>query len=83
MRVHVTAYGDLRRYLPEGEREAQVELADGATLMQLLDALRLPYESTWLVGINDQVVDLDHALCDGDQIELMLPIGGGTTCRPC
>ncbi len=79
MRVHVTAYGDLRRYLPADERDtgADVELADDATILQLLDVLHLPYHSTWLVGVNDEIVDLDHALHDGDEIELMLPIGGG------
>ncbi|MBI3733398.1 MAG: MoaD/ThiS family protein [Chloroflexi bacterium] len=80
MRVHVTAYGDLCRYLPEAEREsgAQVDLRDGATPIQLLDALRLPYHATWLIGVNDTVVGLDHALSEGDQIELMLPVSEGS-----
>jgi sulfur carrier protein ThiS len=79
MRVRVTAYGDLRRYLPESERDsgAQVDLGADATVTQMLDVLRLPYHSAWLIGVNDEIVGLDHALQEGDQIELMLPIGGG------
>ncbi len=79
MQVRVMAYGDLRRYLPEQERDsgAAIELGEGATVMQMLDVLRLPYQSAWLIGVNDEIVDLEHALHDGDRIELMLPIGGG------
>ena len=79
MRIHVTAYGDLRRYLPTGQRDdgADLELPDGSSIIHMLDALHLPYHSTWLVGVNDQIVDLDSTLRDGGQIELMLPIGGG------
>ena len=80
MQVRVTAYGDLRRYLPENQRDsgALIELGTGATVTQMLDVLRLPYQSAWLIGVNDEIVALDHPLHDGDQIELMLPIGGGT-----
>jgi sulfur carrier protein ThiS len=77
--IHVKAYGDLRRYLPEGERDSgsRVELPDNATVVQMLDVLNLPYQSAWLIGVNDEIVDLHHPLKDGDEIELMLPIGGG------
>jgi sulfur carrier protein ThiS len=77
--VLVKAYGDLRRYLPEAERDsgARLALPEGATVTQLIDMLSLPYHSAWLIGVNDAVVDLDHPLRDGDEIELMLPIGGG------
>ena len=79
MHVHVTAYGDLRRYLPATEREsgAALDLPEGATLIQLLAALHLPHQRTWLICVNDDVVDLNHALADGDRVELLLPIGGG------
>ena len=79
MRVHVTTYGDLRRYLPDAQRDtgATLDLPDGVTIVQLLDVLRLPYHQTWLIGVNDAIVDIDHALSDGDEVELMLPIGGG------
>lgn len=79
VRIHVTAYGDLRRYFPADQRDSGAALAlpDGATIMQMLDALRLPYQNTWLIGVNDSVVDLDHPLRDGDRVELMMPIGGG------
>jgi sulfur carrier protein ThiS len=77
--IHVKAYGDLRRYLPEAERDsgARVALPADATIVQLLNALKLPYQSAWLIGVNDEIVDLHHPLHDGDEIELMLPIGGG------
>ncbi|MBI5879333.1 MAG: MoaD/ThiS family protein [Chloroflexi bacterium] len=79
VRIHVTAYGDLRRYIPAEQRDsdASLTLPAGATVMQMLDALRLPYQNTWLIGVNDAVVDLEHALSDGDRVELMMPIGGG------
>ncbi len=84
VRIHVTAYGDLRRYIPADQRDSGAALAlpAGATIMQMLDALHLPYQDTWLIGVNDSVVDLDHPLSDGDRVELMMPIGGGAT-TPC
>ena len=39
MRVTVTAFGDLRRYLLDGAPERTVELADGATLTDVAGAL--------------------------------------------
>jgi sulfur carrier protein ThiS len=79
MHVRVMAYGDLRRYLPQNERDsgALTELAAAATVTQMLDVLRLPYHSAWLIGVNDEIVGLEYALQDGDRIELMLQIGGG------
>lgn len=79
IQIHVTAYGDLRRYIPAEQRDsgASLSLPAGATVTQMLDALNLPYQNTWLIGVNDAVVGLDHALSDGDRIELMMPIGGG------
>ena len=82
--IHIKAYGDLRRYLPEAERDSGAHLAlpQGATVTQMLDLLKLPYHSTWLIGVNDAIVDLDHPLHDGDEVELMLPIGGGLRGNP-
>jgi molybdopterin converting factor small subunit len=79
MRVRDAAHGDLRRYLPAAEldRGAWVELAPDAAVVQKLDVLRLPYHSAWLIGVHDEIVGLEHALQDGDRIQLMLPIGGG------
>ncbi len=77
--VHVKAYGDLCCYLSTDERDngAQIELPHNTTITHMPDALNLPYHLTWLIGVNDEIVELDHALKDGDEIELLWPIGGG------
>jgi sulfur carrier protein ThiS len=77
--VHVTAYGDLRRYLPEGEQGGSVHVAlpAGATVRQLLEELKMLSQTTWLVNVNEVAAALDHVLMDSDRVELLLPIGGG------
>jgi sulfur carrier protein ThiS len=77
--VHVIAYGDLRRYLPEGEQDGAVHVAlpAGATVAQLLAELKMPAHETWLVNVNEVAAALEQVLMDSDRVELLLPIGGG------
>jgi sulfur carrier protein ThiS len=78
--VHVTAYGDLRRYLPEGEQDGSIHVAlpAGATVAQLLAELKMPAPTDCLVNVNEVAADLGQVLMDSDRVELLLPIGGGS-----
>jgi sulfur carrier protein ThiS len=77
MRVLVSAYGDLRRHLLHGAAERRVELAAGATLSDLTQALGADPGDAILARRGTAVLRAGAPLADGDRIELFAPIGGG------
>ncbi len=66
--------------LPDEQRLASVSLPDGATVQDAIDAsglvTRFPDESidSMQVGVWGRVVDREHALKDGDRVEIYRPL---------
>jgi sulfur carrier protein ThiS len=77
MRVVVSAYGDLRRYLLGGMAERGVDLTVGATLADLVEALGGGADDAVLARRGADVLREDSPLGEGDHVELFAPIGGG------
>ncbi len=77
MRVLVSAYGDLRRYLLDGAAERHVELGAGATLGDLTRELGAGPDDAIVARRGGAVLREATPLADGDQIELFAPVGGG------
>ena len=77
MRVVVAATGELRRYLLGGEPERDVELASGATLADLADALGALPDDALLARRGRDILREHSTLVDGDRVELFAPVGGG------
>jgi sulfur carrier protein ThiS len=77
MRVVVTAYGDLRRYLLDGAPERALDLAAGATLGDLLGVLGATPDDAILARGPAGVLRADQPLAEGERIELFAPVGGG------
>jgi sulfur carrier protein ThiS len=77
MRIVVSAYGDLRRYLLDGEPERTLELASGATLGDLTRALGADPNDAILARRGSGVLREEAPLADGDHVELFAPVGGG------
>jgi len=79
MIVHVRLFATLRRHYPHleiGESMA-VELADGATIGQLIEHLHLPAAEIKIVFVNSITQKWEHTLSDGDQVGIFPPVGGG------
>lgn len=76
IKVKVTAYGRVRRHL-EGKLKETIELKEGASIKDLLKALRKPRDETWMVNINGLIVREEYTLRDGDEVTLFEPVGGG------
>lgn len=74
MRVHVTLKGTLAERLPGGRGE--VEVADGASVQQLADALGLPGEHCVFV-VNGTTAKRDAVLREGDRVQAFPPMAGG------
>ena len=81
MKVRVQFYAQLRDLI--GMRELEVDLAEGASVRELLDqiyakqpALR-SYDKRILIGADLEFVDRNHKLKPGEEIAIMPPMQGG------
>lgn len=78
VKLVVRLFGDLRRYLPEGQDPLQLELPEAVTVLGMLQHIGIHPGEVWVVRANKQVVPEEHTLCDGDDIDVFEPIGGGS-----
>ncbi len=79
MQVHVKLFASLRRFAgdtPLGT-PLEVEVPEGATLVDLYQALNLPAEEIKLAYVNGRVQADDRQLEPGDEIGIFPPVGGG------
>lgn len=82
MKINVVFYGGLKE--DTGTKTATVELASNpATMADLVNAVKAEFpavvprlESVAYV-IDNEIVDLDHPLRDGDEAALLPPVSGG------
>jgi MoaD family protein len=81
MKIHVQFYAQLRDLI--GIRELDVDLAEGATVRELLDqlyanqpALRF-HDKSILIGAGVEFVDRSYELKPGEEIAIMPPVQGG------
>ena len=72
--VHVTLYGELKRYHPQ---RGPVDAPDGVTVAALLALLGVDDRHPRIVAVNDETVDEDHVLADGDRLEAFHAVAGG------
>ncbi|MCB1906533.1 MAG: MoaD/ThiS family protein [Rhodocyclaceae bacterium] len=83
MNITLKLFATLTDYLPAGTKGnvAQMQLADGARLGDLLDELRLPAKLVHLVLVNGAYVApearTEHRLGDGDTLAIWPPVAGG------
>jgi molybdopterin converting factor small subunit len=79
MIVQVKLFATLRRYHPAGETNepAVVELADGATVADLLARLGILPSHAGMVISRDEKLALHAPLVDGQEVILFPPIAGG------
>jgi molybdopterin converting factor small subunit len=78
-RVEVYIYAMLRRYKPNLRpgQPVTANLAESATLADLLTAVGIPAEETKQTFVNGISRGLEWQLCDGDRVALFPPIAGG------
>ncbi len=79
MQVHITLYGNLGYYLPEGGSRYSLsrDVAEGTTVEELARVLNFPGNIPVLAVVNGIRVDRDRVLRDGDRINFFRPTGGG------
>jgi molybdopterin converting factor small subunit len=77
--VQVKLFATLRRNFPHlgiGEALA-VELAEDATVGELVEKLKLPKEAVKVIFVNSTVRRDAYRLEDGDEVGIFPPVGGG------
>jgi sulfur carrier protein ThiS len=79
MEVEIRLFGNLGHYLPEGGNRFSfsLSLVDGATVQEMLTALKLPEEMSIIAIINGRQADRNHVLRDRDEVNVFRPSGGG------
>ncbi len=77
MRVRVLFFGEMRRHLPSGREDVELELADGARVADVLASVGIAPDDERIVGLNGVLAQDATALHDGDELSLYHPMGGG------
>jgi molybdopterin converting factor small subunit len=84
MNVEVRLYGTLRRYRPANVPGAPhlpftTPLPPGATVDTLRQYLSIPDGLVSAAAVNEEAVESDFSLSDGDRVGLFPPSAGGST----
>ena len=81
MKIHVQFYAQLRDLV--GMRELDLELAEGATIRDLLNQIYAQqpvlrsHDKSILIGAGVDFVDRNYELKPGEEIAFMPPVQGG------
>ncbi len=82
MKVNVRLFAGLHDLL--GKRDVVLELAEGATVLQLREQLAkeypivTPYLTTLVCAVDEEYVPSEHRLQEGDEVALIPPVSGGS-----
>ena len=76
MQVNVTLWGNLRRFAPQGVGSAVMQIADGATIEDLMSTMGAEHE-VFAASVNGKVVSLSTRLAPDDRVFLFDHIIGG------
>ncbi|MEX0785786.1 MAG: molybdopterin converting factor subunit 1 [Dehalococcoidia bacterium] len=86
MKVNVRLFAGLHDLI--GQRDVTLELKEGSTVDQLRERLGeqypvvTPFLATLVCAVDDEYVDIDHQLQDGDNVALIPPVSGGDDDSP-
>ena len=76
--VEIRLFGNLRNYLPSGDGpSAPVEIAQSATVGELLDQLKIPPEDPKIILLNGVHAKREALLEEGDRVSVFPPVAGG------
>jgi sulfur carrier protein ThiS len=74
MKIQVKTFATLKKFEPEG---ATLELDQGATIKDVIEALGIPDEEVRLAFVNGTHAKKDHPVSEDDKVSLFPAVGGG------
>jgi len=77
MKITVELRGYLDQYAPGDDATFPYEMADGATVRDVLDRLQITDELAAAVIVGGEATDAERALSEGDRLTLIPPLAGG------
>ena len=83
MKITLKTSRPLAKYLPPGSsgNTANLQVAEGATPIDIIERLGLPAETNYLITLNGAIVPLSQratcSLSESDQLSIMPPLKGG------
>jgi len=81
MKIQVVAADVYAEHMPGGVEEAEIEVADAATAINVLEHLGFPHGDAYLLVLNDAILPkserLTRRLAEGDTLSILMPLKGG------
>ena len=78
--INVKLFATLKKYLPPGSEDStSVTLPAGSTVLDVIDALKIPHEQATMLVAGDTYVEKTTPLTDGLQLNIFPPLAGGKT----
>ena len=76
--IAVQLFATLKKYLPPGsEEKAILTLPAGSTVLDAIDALKIPRDHAGMLVAGDTYVEKETPLTDGLQLSIFPPLAGG------
>jgi sulfur carrier protein ThiS len=77
MKIDVELQAYLEQYSLRDSGKFDMDVADGATVGDVIERLGVPAELTSIIIVNGSATTPAHPLSDGDHLLLVPPIAGG------
>jgi molybdopterin converting factor small subunit len=78
--VSVKLFATLKKYLPPGSEEGtSVKLPTGSTVLDVIDALKIPRDHAGMLVAGDTYVEKETLLTEGLQLSIFPPLAGGAS----
>jgi molybdopterin converting factor small subunit len=72
------SFAAAEKYLPPGSKEGtMLTLPAGSTVLDVIDALKIPHEQATMLVAGDTYVEKNTSLSDGLQLNIFPPLAGG------
>jgi molybdopterin synthase sulfur carrier subunit len=80
MQIEIRLLIQLKQYLPQPDSGGSVrslEIAEPATVRDVLEKLRIPHDIPKIIMINERQGSIDDGIAPLDRVTIFPPVGGG------
>lgn len=77
--ISVKLFATLKKHLPPGSEEGMsLTLPAGSTVLDAIDALKIPHDHAGMLVAGDTYVEKETPLTEGLQLSIFPPLAGGS-----